>query len=87
MKNVFFALAFMLVGTFAFAAEIEDSDLNVLNDIESSIDGKKMNSSNHNLSTLPFDCTVTIKNNKTGDSYTITVHGKSCEELIKEIMK
>lgn len=87
MKNVFFALAFMLVGMFAYAAEIEGSDLNTINRIELSIDDQKTKSNNHNLSTFPFDCTVTIKNNNTGDSYTITVHGKSCEELIKEIMK
>jgi hypothetical protein len=33
------------------------------------------------------DCTITVKDNVTGKSYTITVHGKSCSELIKEIIK
>ncbi|MFN3851134.1 MAG: hypothetical protein ACK4NY_16990 [Spirosomataceae bacterium] len=33
------------------------------------------------------DCTMTIKNNKTGDSYTITVHGMSCADLIKTVVK
>ena len=33
------------------------------------------------------NCTVTVKDNETGKSYTITVHDSSCAQLIKELVK
>lgn len=33
------------------------------------------------------DCKLTVKNNQTGESYTITVHGTSCAALIKSLVK
>jgi len=33
------------------------------------------------------DCKLTVKNNQTGESYTITVHGVSCAQLIKQVVK
>jgi hypothetical protein len=38
-----------------------------------------------NLKTL-VDCKLTIKDNQTGKSHTITVHGTSCADLIKSII-
>lgn len=32
------------------------------------------------------DCKLTIKDNQTGKSHTITVHGTSCSDLIKSII-
>lgn len=85
MKNLIMALAFVLVGTFASAMENESftkpKKFNLVVYEQSII------THDFDLDAVPFDCTLTIKNNQTGDSYTITVHGKSCAELIKEIMK
>ena len=33
------------------------------------------------------DCKMTIRDNQTGKSYTITVHGTSCADLIKAMIK
>lgn len=33
------------------------------------------------------NCTITVRDNQTGNSYTITIHGKSCAELINEVIK
>jgi len=33
------------------------------------------------------DCKMTIRDNETGKSYTITVHGTSCADLIKAVIK
>lgn len=33
------------------------------------------------------DCTITVKDNQSGKSYTITVHGTSCADLIKQMIK
>lgn len=32
-------------------------------------------------------CTITVRDNSTGKSYTITVHGTSCAELIKQVLQ
>ena len=72
MKKLFLVLAFMLVGT-SFA---ENTDYQ--SKVESMIESNRL---------IVASCTMTIKNNKTGDSYTITVHDMSCAELIKSIIK
>jgi len=87
MKNLFLSLAFMLIGTVAFANENVNSNLEKFENLVIMVNGNTIDQNNDNLNQILFDCTLTIKNNKTGDSYTITVHGKSCGELIKEIMK
>ncbi len=33
------------------------------------------------------DCKITIKDNQTGKSHTITVHDESCGSLIKSLLK
>tara|TARA_B110000090_G_scaffold94684_1_gene106830 strand:+ start:239 stop:502 length:264 start_codon:yes stop_codon:yes gene_type:complete len=87
MKNLFLSLAFMLIGTVASANEHVNSNLEKFENLVILVNGNTINQSDSNLNQVFEDCTMTIKNNKTGDSYTITVHGKSCGELIKEIMK
>lgn len=89
MRNLFFTLAFMLIGSFAFANanEIANSNLSVIDNSEIRINEQDINLNNFELDTLIFDCTITIKDNQTGKSYTITVHGQSCGDLIKELME
>lgn len=36
---------------------------------------------------LVEDCKMTVKDNTTGKSYTITVHGTSCAALIKAMIQ
>ncbi|MBT8245470.1 hypothetical protein [Winogradskyella sp.] len=81
MKNVFFALAFMLVGTFAFASTSVESnlDLNSENVTELSInDIEKLQlfDGNFTVETLTIDlgifgCTnyVIVKSKKTGEVF------------------
>lgn len=100
MKNVFFALAFMLVGTFAFANKIK-APINNLEKVEcvkitisdSPFIITDLNDSR--LNEILFDCTVDFditiwlpgSAGPTRLKGTITVKGKSCLELLKESLK
>ncbi len=86
MKNAFFTLLFLFVSALTFASadtNIKKAETTPLATVEDQNHKFNAMRSSENLA----DCTITVKNNKTGDSYTITVHGKSCSELVKEIMK
>ena len=102
MKNVFFALAFMLVGTFAFAntnesveslskTNVETLTLENSNDYTLSLNEKEFS----NLELLALkDCTLRGKFTITfsdGSKYswegTLTIVGQSCVEFLKELMQ
>lgn len=101
MKNVFFALSFMLVGTFAFANTNESIDkfsetnfeklaLEHSNDFKFSFNNNLLSDSQ--LLALK-DCTLRGKFTitfKDGSTYswegTLTIVGQSCAEFLKEIM-
>ena len=101
MKNVFFALAFMLVGTFAFANTNESIDkfsetnfeklaLENLNDFKFSFNDNLL--SDTQLLALK-DCTLKGTFTITfpdGDKFTwtgtLTIVGQSCAEFLKEMM-
>ncbi|MDC1161917.1 hypothetical protein OAT18_00605 [Tenacibaculum sp.] len=73
MKKLFFVGALLLSFTFSFAS-------NNVEAVETNLNLKSE-------TTLLADCKVTIKDNETGKSHTITIHGKSCGDLIKDVMK
>lgn len=101
MKNVFFALAFMLVGTFAFAntkksiddfseTNFEKLALEHSNDFKFSFNDNLL--SDTQLLALE-DCTLIGTFTITfpdGDDFTwtgkLTIVGKSCVEFLKELM-
>lgn len=86
MKNLFFTLAFMLVGTLAFANEKTNSNSKEFESF-TMVNEQVTNLIDYNAKEILVDCTMTITDNQTGKSYTITIKGKSCGELIKEIME
>ncbi len=101
MKNVFFALAFMLIGTFAFANSNESvktfsktsvETLALENSSEYSLSLNEVVLSESELLTLK-DCTLRGKFTITfsdGSKYswegTLTIVGQSCAEFLKEMM-
>ncbi len=85
MKKVFFGLVatgFFMLSSFTIVERnkpiISESKPNEI--VISSID-------NLSEDDIVADCTMTIRDNKTGKSYTITVHGTSCADLIKQLMQ
>ena len=83
MKKVFFGLVatgFIMLSSFT---TVERNEV-IINESKQIVD-----SSIDNLSEdeIVADCTMTIRDNKTGKSYTITVHGTSCGDLIKQLMQ
>jgi len=100
MKNVFFTLAFMLVGTFAFANEIKEpiNNLEKVEYVKITISDSPFIITDLNdsrLNEILFDCTVDFditiwlpgSAGPTRLKGTITVKGKSCMELLKESLK
>lgn len=77
-------MAFMLFAS-SFANDTSFSEDALINLNQFTIND--FSEATNDTSQILFDCTVTVKDNQTGKSYTITVHGKSCGELIKEIME
>lgn len=101
MKNVFFALAFMLIGTFAFA----NSNESVKTFSKTSVETLALeNSSDYSLSlnevvlseselllledcTLRGNFTITFPDGKKFSwKGTLTIVGQSCAEFLKEMM-
>ena len=92
MKNVFFALAFMLVGTFAFANNSVEAELNlnenfeVINTLElASFDfSSAENFTVVNSSNLALGCLLTITfeyEDGTSDTFYLHVVDMSCREF------
>lgn len=89
MKNVFFSLAFMLIGSFAFANNVEISTSDVL--LNQPL--KNISVNFEDLDKLNFEdlasCTITIKKKNadgTWSEYQITVHDTTCDKLVKSII-
>lgn len=103
MKKLFFALAFMLIGSFAFANSNEKLEKFSLPNLETvafdnlttsnytfSFNDNQITNSDQGLAdcTLKGKFTITFSD---GSSYTwegtLTIVGQSCVEFLKELMK
>jgi hypothetical protein len=85
MKKLFLTLAFMLVAAFTYSNENANTTVKKIDDNVISIYNQVVNQ--NNSKSLLGDCTITIKDNQSGNSYTITIHGRSCSELIRELLQ
>lgn len=82
-------MLFIASTMFAFSANANDLNHPRVNAIETNSNYTPINServdSNTLVSMLEKQCKLTIEHD--GDTYTITVHGMTCAELIKQLMK
>ncbi|MBN2610096.1 MAG: hypothetical protein JXB00_00920 [Bacteroidales bacterium] len=84
IKSLIIGSIFMLTATLAFSNGDANSAFNKIDD--------QLVSYNEQTATMTktmlklADCTITVTNNKTGDSYNITVHGVSCAELLRSLI-
>jgi hypothetical protein len=89
MKNVFFSLAFMLIGSFASANNVETSTSDVL----SNQPLKNITINFEDLNNLNFeslkDCKITIRKKNadgTWTEYQIVVHDNDCGKLVATVI-
>ena len=82
-------MLFIATTMFAFSANANDSNQTKLNAVETSSNFTVLNVekafSNTAESMQEKKCKLTIEHD--GDTYTITVHGVTCAELLKQLMK
>lgn len=94
MKNVFFALALMLVGTFAFAnTNVEKQSTNDAEEIinlSKASDNAEFSISYSNMKDEGGYCTITVTDNQTGEivhQSTIYVNSaEACRAALKAVM-
>lgn len=80
MKNLILTIVLLLATSFVFASSNveKSSTYNVEETVEIFTSSNLL---------IVEDCKITVKDNETGKSYTVTIHGQSCADFVKELMK